>query len=75
MSKGGNVMQSVLFVMHGAFRGVAFCDGKVVLARERNDVFCEERAWKLFFLLLRIVGLSVPVGQRQVGSQHLGLQA
>ena len=58
-----NVMRSVPFVMRGAFRGaLRIAMNEAVLAREQNDVFREERAWKLFFLLPRILLTRPPRG-------------
>ena len=58
-----NVMRSVPFVKRGAFRGaLRLAMNEAVLAREQNDVPCEERAWKLFFLLPRILLTRPPRG-------------
>ena len=58
-----NIMRSVPFVMRGAFRGaLRIAMNEAVLPREQNDVFREERAWKLFFLLPRILLTRPPRG-------------
>ena len=58
-----NAMRSVPFVMRGAFRGaLRLAMNEAVLGREQNDVPREERAWKLFFLLPRILLTRPPRG-------------
>ena len=58
-----NVMRSVPFVLHGAFRGaLRVAMNEAILAREQNDVPREERAWKLFFLLPRMLLTRPPRG-------------
>ena len=76
-----NVMRSVPFVMRGAFRGVLpIAMNEVVLVREQNNVFREERAWKLFLLLPQIFPSWTKTSWlrtsgKHVGERHLGLQA
>ena len=51
-----NVMGVAPFLMRGAFRGaLRLATNEAVLAHNRNDVPREERAWKLFFLLPRML--------------------
>ena len=51
-----NATRSVPFLLRGAFRGaLRVAMNEAVLAREQNDVPREERAWKLFFLLSRML--------------------
>ena len=60
-----NVMRVVPFLMHGAFRGaLRLAMNEAVLAHDRNDVPREERAWKLFFLLPRMLFTRPPRGGR-----------
>ena len=65
-----NVMRVVPFLMRGGALRLAM--NEAVLAHNRNDVACEERAWKLFFLLLRMLLTRPPGWQnlpRKVGRE------
>ena len=58
-----NVMRVVPFLMRGAFRGaLRLAMNEAVLVHNRNDVPREERAWKLCFLLSRMLLTRPPRG-------------
>ena len=69
-----NIMRVVPFLMRGAFRGaLRLAMNEAVLAHNRNDVAREERAWKLFVLLPRMLLTRQPRGgkisPRKVGRE------